>query len=64
VLAVSHSDYLIAINIIATHTQDGNTALTGAASNGHTECVRLLLEGGAKGVENQVRGHICEPVSE
>ena len=38
------------------NAQDGDTVLTLAASKGHTDCVRLLLEGGAdKEAKNSVR---------
>jgi hypothetical protein len=36
--------YLVAIN----RNQDGRTALVIAAENGHTNCVRMLLESGAE----------------
>ena len=35
--------------------QEGDTALISAAAAGHDECARLLLQGGAKGVKDQVR---------
>ena len=38
------------------YIQNGDTALTAAAKNGHTDCVRLLLDGGAdKEAKNNVR---------
>ena len=38
------------------NTQNGHTALMHAASKGHTECVRLLVEGGAiKDAKSNVR---------
>ena len=38
------------------NAQNGDTALTLAASNGHADCVHLLLEGGAdKEAKNNVR---------
>ena len=52
---------LVAIPLVAPmaargQTQSGRTALISAAFEGHTECVRLLLEGGAdKDVKTTVR---------
>ena len=38
------------------HTQDGDTALIYAAFHGKTDCVRLLVDGGAdKEAKNNVR---------
>jgi ankyrin repeat protein len=46
-------------NNLPTSSQDGNTALKFAAEEGHTDCVRLLLECGADiDVENKVRGGV------
>ena len=41
------------------HLQDGDTALISAAAAGRDECVRLLLQGGAKGVKDQVCRLTC-----
>jgi ankyrin repeat protein len=43
------------MSVKSTPEQDGDTALISAAAKGRSACVRLLLEGGAKGVKDQVR---------
>ncbi len=37
--------------------QDGDTALICAASNGHTECMRLLVEAGA---DKDAKSTVCD----
>ena len=50
-------------NINSTHLQDGITALMSSAVHGHSDCVRLLLEGGAdKLVKTDVRALILRGI--
>jgi hypothetical protein len=46
-----------AFNLHLSKTQKGKTALVCAAEIGRAECVRLLVQGGAKGVKVQVRAN-------
>ena len=44
------------VRLNANQTQIGKTALIGAAEEGHTNCVRLLLEAGAS---KEARDAVC-----